>query len=29
MEEVAHKNKFTNYSMCIRDAVETFTKDPN
>jgi serine O-acetyltransferase len=27
MEEVAHKNKFTNYSMCIRDAVETFTKE--
>lgn len=26
MEEVAHKNKFINYSMCIRDAVETFTK---
>ena len=27
MEEVAHKNKFINYSMCIRDAVETFTKE--
>ena len=27
MEEVAHKNKFTNYSMCLRDAVETFTKE--
>ena len=26
MEEVAHKNTFTNYSMCLRDAVETFTK---
>ena len=27
MEEVAHINKFINYSMCIRDAVETFTKE--
>ena len=27
MEEVAHKNTFTNYSMCLRDAVETFTKE--
>jgi serine O-acetyltransferase len=27
MEEVAPKNKFTNYSMCLRDAVETFTKE--
>ena len=26
MEEVAPKNSFINYSMCLRDAVETFTK---
>ena len=27
MEEIAGKNRFKNYSMCLRDAVEIFTKE--